>query len=909
MDSERWQQIDQLFHSALEREPAERAAFLAQTCAGDDSLRKEVQSLIESHELSDSFIETPAADLAAELLASGAARLTAGQSVGPYQIVSLLGEGGMGEVYLADDTRLNRKIALKLLPPHFTVNPDRVRRFDREARAASALNHPNIVTIYEIGQSNSAHFIATEFVDGKTLRQLINEKPFTLSEALNVAIQAAGALTGAHTAGIVHRDIKPENIMLRADGYVKILDFGLAKLTQAQITDSELETPTLLQSNPGLVMGTVQYMSPEQARGKNVAARADIWSLGIVLYEMLAGHVPFSGETPSHVMVSLMEDELPPLADCANVPGELDRIVTKALRKSQDDRYQTAGQLARDLKALKQKLQLDARLSALLKAIPSRKKETDESLVADAGGSPAARASATVSVELPSRRTSSGEDVVERLKRHKIVLVGLLGFVAIAIGLAYVFRPRSLGNISATNRSIAVLPFKNDTGDANVEYVSDGLSETLITNLSQLPELKVTARNSAFKYKGKDVDARQVARSLGVDSILMGRIEQRGDQLVITVELINGADATHIWGDEYTRKASELIVIKSEISRDIVHALRVQLTAGEQQRLAKRETVNPQAYELLLRGRFYLNKAGTENRWKAAEYFQQAMATDPKYAVAYAELSLCYSNLVNNLVVDPREFMPKAEEAARTAMELNENCAECHRAMAEVRQNAWDWPAAEREFKRALELSPNLSGAHIGYAFYLMVHGRGEEAIVEARRARELDPISRGPNAAVVYALLLTRQVDEALSMAKDMLELDSNNPAVHTLLAQVYNGRREYVESLSAAREAIRLGDDSPDAQIYLGFVYAKIGQRTKTRAILEHLQSGKQYVSPVGFAILYVALGQHDRALALLEDAYAAHDQQLIWLRVESGSEGQFGRFFGNPRFVSLLKRIGFK
>src|SRR5215813_1408716 len=344
--SEQWQQIQELFHAALLKGTEERSIFLDQACGGDTSLRHEVDGLISAHETEDHFIDEPGYVAAGDLLTTH--QLQPGERLAHYKIESILGEGGMGVIYLAEDTRLQRRVALKLLPPHFMVNPERVRRFEREARAASALSHPNIVTIYEIGQSETTHFIATELVAGKTLRQLINEKPFTLNEALNVSIQVADALQGAHAAGIVHRDIKPENIMIRQDGYVKILDFGLAKLNEPQATEADLETPTLLQTNPGLVMGTVQYMSPEQARAKNVGVGTDIWSLGIVMYELLAGHVPFSGETPSHVMVSLMENKLPPLKDHANVPDDLDRFVTKALRKNQKERYQTAGQLARD---------------------------------------------------------------------------------------------------------------------------------------------------------------------------------------------------------------------------------------------------------------------------------------------------------------------------------------------------------------------------------------------------------------------------------------------------------------------------------------------------------------------------------------------------------------------------------
>jgi serine/threonine protein kinase/Flp pilus assembly protein TadD len=912
MTPERWQQIDQLFHSAVERDSGERAAFLSEACAGDDSLRKEVQSLIESHELSDSFIETPAADLAAELLGSGEARLTAGQSVGPYRIVSLLGEGGMGEVYLADDTRLNRKIALKLLPPHFTINPDRVRRFDREARAASALNHPNIVTIYEIGQSDSAHFIATEFVDGKTLRQLINEKPFTLSEALNVTIQVAGALTGAHAAGIVHRDIKPENIMLRADGYVKILDFGLAKLTEAQITDSELETPTLLQSNPGLLMGTVQYMSPEQARGKKVDARSDIWSLGVVLFELLAGRVPFSGETPSHVMVSLMEDELPPLTSYADVPAELERIVSKALRKNQKQRYQTVSRLALDLKSLKRELQLEAHLKGSLEAVPSSKERTTKS---DGQAVSAARASAKRTVDIGvAHPTSSAEYLVSEIRRHKRVvlpvLAALAAFGALTAMAAYFAYSRywaegGRANVSSavSIRSVAVLPFENQTNDANSEYLSDGISESLINSLSQLPGIKVSSRNSSFKYKGKNADPQEVAKALGVETIMTGRVEQRGDNLLISVELVDARDRTQVWGEQYNRKAADLLAIQSEISSEIARKLRLHLTAGEQQQLAKHETVNLQAYELLLKGRFSWRKGGTANRKAAVEYYRQATAVDPSYALAYAEISGSYDSLITNNELDPKEFAPRAEAAARKALDLDENLAEAHLAMASVKVSAWDWAAAEHEIKRTLEVNPNLVRAHSKYGVYLMTHGRREEAVVELDRVRELDPLAPSAKWAVINRLSMLRQNEPALDAAKKLLELDQGSPDAQIRVGTLYLRLGRYREAIAAYQEAIKLGEDNPDSQILLGAAYARSGERDKTRAILKRLETGKEYVSPVGFAVLHFALGERDQGFAALEAAYAAHDQQLIWLR----GEWEFDQLHSDPRFEDLVRRIG--
>ena len=471
MTPERWQQIDQLFHAALECEQSHRQEFLAAECDGDEPLRREVESLLSSFEDAEGFIETPAGDVAAELLGTHRSTYESGDQIQNYRIVRLLGSGGMGEVYVAEDIRLKRKVALKLLPPHFTVNPDRIRRFEREARAASTLSHPNIVTIYEIGQSNTTHFIATEFVDGKTLRQLINEKPFTLTETLNVSMQVAEALSGAHAAGIVHRDVKPENIMIRPDGYVKILDFGLAKLTEQQATDADLETPTLLQTNPGLVMGTVQYMSPEQARAKNVGVGTDIWSLGIVMYELLAGQVPFSGETSSHVMVSLMENKLPPLRDHANVPEELDRFVTKALRKNRKERYQSADQLARDLRGLKQKLQLDSAGNEWLKTIPSKKdglRVPSHQPVTTVSGAHAAETS-----RLWSHPTSSAEYLVREIKTHRTFAFAAMTVVVFCsvIGLSYFFRNRTTSNLasnSATLMSAAANPTPN-RGTTNEE--------------------------------------------------------------------------------------------------------------------------------------------------------------------------------------------------------------------------------------------------------------------------------------------------------------------------------------------------------------------------------------------------------------------------------------------------------
>jgi TolB-like protein/DNA-binding winged helix-turn-helix (wHTH) protein/Flp pilus assembly protein TadD len=521
--------------------------------------------------------------------------------------------------------------------------------------------------------------------------------------------------------------------------------------------------------------------------------------------------------------------------------------------------------------------------------------ETDDE-VSTADGE--ARVADAVALKLTMEATSAQlADKSERGFKRWVVPAATV-IIALA-AVAYFFYPRGSGE---TIDSVAVLPFVNESGDPDAEYLSDGISESLINNLSQLSGVKVIARNSSFKYKGKEVDPQEVALSLGVQTILMGRILKRGDQLQISVELMDARNKTQIWGERYNRNATDLLAVQEEISREIAGKLHLRLTAGEQKQLAKRETVKPVAYELLLKGRFYSNKA-TESQKQAIEYFNQAIAVDPAYALAYAELSFTYSNLVNINVLDPKEFTPKAEMAARKALELDEGLAEAHLALADIKLNAWEWAAAEMEYKRAIELNPNLIAAHKFYAFYLNIQGRREQAIAEMKRARELDPLSPRSNNALVYELALARQYDQANEAARKLLEQDQSNPNLHALLGVTYARQQRYMEAIAAYQEAISLGDDSPDTQLYLGIAYAKAGEPQQTRVILKRLESGKEYVSPAGLATLHAALGEREQALALLERAYSAHDQQLIWLGVEEG----FDPLRSNPHFQELLRRIG--
>ncbi|HEY6119501.1 MAG TPA: winged helix-turn-helix domain-containing protein [Pyrinomonadaceae bacterium] len=481
-------------------------------------------------------------------------------------------------------------------------------------------------------------------------------------------------------------------------------------------------------------------------------------------------------------------------------------------------------------------------------------------------------------------------------KKASLVVVGLL--VVTVASISYRFFTRPVSN-STSIKSIAVLPFENKSGSSDVDYLAEGVSESLINRLSQLPGVKVIARSSSFRYKAKDVDPQAVARALGVEAILTGRVAQHGDNLLISAELVDARDKSQLWGEQYNRKSSDLLAVQSDISREIAETVRVRLTEGEHQQLAKRETVNPQAYELRLKGRFLRNKGNVN---KAVDFFNQAIAADPNYAAAYADLALSYLTLVTASVLDPKEFMPKAEAAARKALELDDGLAEAHQASAGTKLIAWDWAAAERELKRAVNLNPNLAGVRSFYSFYLSLVGRNDEAIAEMQRARELDPLSPVINGEFAKRLFVARQYDEAIEAAKRSIELDQSRPGGHVQLGHMYAAKEQYQEAIASYRDGIKLGDYSPDTQIYLGAAYAKAGERDKALAILKQLETRKEYVSSA-LAALYVALGEREKALALLERAYVDHDNQLQFLR----SDPNLDPLRSEPRFQDLVRRVG--
>ncbi len=631
-----------------------------------------------------------------------------------YRLLSRLGVGGMGEVHLAEDTRLGRKVALKILPAEFVAEADRVRRFEQEARAVSALNHPNILVIYEIGKERGVHFIVTEFIEGQTLREKLAAGPLAVCETLDIGVQIAEALQAAHATSIVHRDIKPENIMLRPDGYVKVLDFGLARVSEKSKPSYAPDSPTMedLETNPGTVMGTAHYMSPEQARGLKVDVRSDIFSLGIVLYEMLAGQKPFTGETMSDVLAAILRAEPQPLAQHTSaVPAELDRCIAKALRKDCLARYQTSSDLLNDLKRLRQRLEFADQATVIL-------------------GSDA---------NLSATRFSSAPR-----------------------------KPRTRKTID----SLAVLPLINASRDPNLEYLSDGITESIINSLSQLPKLRVVPRSTVFRYKGKSVDPQEAGFELGVRAVFTGRIMQVRNAIVLKAELIDVANQSQLWGEQYRHQNKDLFALETEISEDLSEKLRLRLTGEEKKKLVKRYTENTEAYHLYLKGRYFTNKRTTEWIKKGIEHFQQAIDLDPNYALAYAGLADAYSFLASSTGGHPpRETYPKAEAAALQALELDDMLGEAHSTLGFCRLLFdWDFAAAEREYKRAIELSPNYANAHDGYSFYLKATGQHEAAIQSCKRAQELDPLSMFATLSLGWAYYFARDYERALMQARKVL-------------------------------------------------------------------------------------------------------------------------------------------
>ena len=740
MKPELWQRITEVFDEAMTRGPKERNAFLEEACEGDRDLRKQVERLVKSHEKSGDFLESSAFAVAPELLTDDRVGASVGELIGHYRIESLIGIGGMGEVYLARDERLGRKVALKLLAKRLTADETQLSRFKTEARSASTLNHPNILTVHEIGAEGNRQFIATEFIEGMTLRASLACGRIDLHTALEIAVQVASALVAAHETGVVHRDIKPENIMLRPDGYAKVLDFGIAKLAeQTPASDHyELRTTAVLQTRPGLVLGTGHYMSPEQARGQKVDARSDIWSLGVVLYEMVAGIPPFRGETPSDCIASILKTQPPPLSSVlSDVPLKLESILQKALRKKSEERYQTIKEMLADLRDLKGELQAKGSLPQI---------------------------------------EARGESIVSKIKGHRrAVLLTLAAAILAAAAFVYSFffvAPAP----SPNEKSIAVLPFENLSEDKSNAYFADGIQDEILTRLSKIADLKVISRTSTQRYKNTSQSLSAIANQLGVANLLEGSVQKTNDQVRVNVQLIRAANDSHLWADTFDRKLTDIFSVESEVAKAVADQLQAHLTGREEQAIAVRPTGNPEAYDAYLRGLAYTLKTGDTpaNALGAQKYLREAVRLDPKFALSWALLSYVDALGYLTLTLQPTVALhEETRQAAETAFNLQPNLGEAVVAKGYYHYACLkDYDTAVRYFEQARQFLPNSSQIPESLAYVERRRGQWDRSESHFNEAERRDP--RNVNLLTSHAAssIVLRRFPEALRKLDQVLDI-----------------------------------------------------------------------------------------------------------------------------------------
>jgi serine/threonine-protein kinase len=843
--SERWREIEQLFHSALERAPDERAAFLDNACR-DSAMRKEVEALLQSDTAQDDSVETLAGNVAASWLTQDQTEKLIGQTIGRYKILRSLGAGGMGQVYLAEDPSLGRKVALKLLPAQLMQDQNRLRRLEQEARNASALNHPNIITIHEIGQWEDTHFIVTEFIEGETLRERMMKARLPLDDILEVGTQVAGALAAAHAAGIVHRDIKPANIMVRTDGYVKVLDFGLAKLVAAK---ANLDV-----TDPGRVMGTASYMSPEQALGEPLDHRTDIFSLGVVLYEIATGNHPFAGKSEASTYDAILHkspgriDETNPI-----LPIELDQIVRHALEKDPAKRYQTASELRADLK------------------------------------------------QLEHATSPTGVMRFAHRPRHlRAVIIASAAAVLIALGFFWWQMRDSLTN---AQKSVAVLPFDNLSEDKANAYFASGMQDEIVTKLAQLGNLKVVSRTSTQKYDQAPRDIKVIARELNVTTLLQGSVQRVGDDLLINVQLIDAATENHLWAESYKRRFENIFDVEAEVARNVADALKVEVRSSQQQRIATAPTTNPRAHDLFLRAHALGAHSDEKSLERKIALLEEAVAEDPRYAMAWGDLAGAYLTIADAYRA-PLEVLEPMRHAALMSVQSDDKAAVGHiwrGAVAMLYDR--DFRLAKSELERAVALDPNSSDAHRWFGWYLarvernFVGGRAE-----LQRARALDPFYTWP--LVFESAISIAQGDNqaALQFAERIIEIDPRFFYDSDPIANVYAAMGRWLDAVKRY-ESLPAGTlAKPNFQ--LAICYAQLGEADRARKILADLESfsKQRYTDQMHIAAIYAALGDKDKAFAALDracddrSARVSTPRFFFWL----------APLFNDPRFAALENKV---
>jgi serine/threonine-protein kinase len=838
----RWKRITELFHEAADLDPGVRQDFLNRVCKGDEELRREVESLLaDDGPFPKEKAEPKADDLLADivdraLVEEKTPRFISGCILAHYEILEPLGSGGMGEVYLAEDMQLRRRVALKLLGQKFTRDGNQVRRFRQEAHSASALNHPNIITIFEIGEVEGLHFIATEYVEGQTLQQLIDGGPMNIQNAVDIAVQIGSALVAAHRAGIVHRDIKPANVMLRPDGYVKVLDFGLAKLVTSDAKQVHTQT--------GWVVGTPRYMSPEQFLGQELDGRTDTFSFGLVLYELIAGCGPFDSCAPAELTTVGGNAEAPPLRSCIpEAPAELERILARALAKDRQKRYQSADDLLNDLKKLQLELQLAAR--------------------EDAEFTPLATPDARVA---PVRRRSFPALFVAAL----VVLVLLL-----AAGAVWLGGGRNAGSATVTP-SIAVLPFANMSSDKSFEYVSDGLADELINTLAKVSGLRVAGRTSSFQFKGKSEDLPAIGKKLNVATILEGSVRMQGHRARITVQMIKSTDGFQLWSETFDRDLNDILAVQEEIARAVTRELKVKLLQDGAAAVPVKAP-NPEAYNAYLQGRYFLrrNKQSLET---AISYFEQAIRVDSRYAPPWEGMAQARISQAESGYIAVDDGFRLAREAVEHALELDPDLAPAHIAMGILKMRRdWDWAAARESFERALAKAPGHARATRGAGTLAGILGRWDDAVGFYRKAVEIDPLHADSYHNLGVMLHSAGRQEEAKAALLKALEFAPNMAAVHWLLCRVYLAQSRHQQALLEAEK-----EPGPAFRLHaFALAYHALGRRNESDRNLAELIAKFQADAPYNIAEVYAFRGETDRAFAWLGRAYSLRDPGLTEIK----------------------------